>query len=336
MEQVDQRPSGLRGVDKSAIAANADPQPSVFLSYSWEDDEHAAWISTLAQRLSDKGISILSDNTAVRPGDEFAPFMEKICDADRVLVVCTPSYKIKADGRIGGVGYETRLLVARLIKDQKNTKAILLLRKGSWEESAPKWVGTARYLDFRATPPESAYATLLDRLRSKSADAVPNIDAPKPPSLSPAPRQFALFAGFFGITVLILLDAMMHPQMAFPAASIADQVKLWGYAILTLVRIGAAYLLLRGSRWLIRSEYQNGAAPEAVSTRARAVLGFSVLAATAGVSSLLNLTLSGFNVVPDGAPFMWPELLSYGFLVGGGLTLAWSLWNAGPGGRRFS
>jgi hypothetical protein len=313
----------------------ADPQPSVFLSYSWEDPEHAAWVSTLAKRLSDDGVSVLSD-TAVRLGDEFAPFMDNICDADRVLVVCTPSYKIRADERLGGVGYETRLLVARLIKDQKNTTVIPLLRRGSWEESAPRWVGGCRYLDFRReTPSESAYASLLASLRLKSPEIVPDIKVPVPRSLRPAPVQRALFTIFLVFTILTVLVAMADGQIALPIASSADHLKLVEYIVLTVVRLGAACLLLVGAAWLIRLEYRNGAASESMSRRAQTVLGFSVLAGASCFSSMLNLSLSGFDIVPDGAAFTWPERLSYGYLVGGFITLAFSLWKTSADDRRL-
>ncbi len=118
----------------------AGPGTRVFVSYSWDGPAHVQWVASLAERLGRDGVAVVWDDAA-GAGTGLALFMEQQTRSDRVIVVCTPAYKDKADSRRGGVGYETRLLVARLIRDQKNTNVIPLLRGASWEEAGPRcWV----------------------------------------------------------------------------------------------------------------------------------------------------------------------------------------------------
>lgn len=51
--------------------------PKVFISYSWEDEEHNAWVRTLANRLISNGINAIIDQT----------------DSHYVIIVCSPDYK---------------------------------------------------------------------------------------------------------------------------------------------------------------------------------------------------------------------------------------------------
>ena len=81
--------------------------PKIFISYSWEEDEHKEWVKKLAARLIADGIAATLDQYDLELGDRLPEFMEQaIAGADYVLIVCTPTYKSKSDQRKGGVGYE--------------------------------------------------------------------------------------------------------------------------------------------------------------------------------------------------------------------------------------
>lgn len=119
----------------------------VFISYCWEDDEHQKWVHKLAEDLADK-FEVKID--AKQPlGTELNQFMEKMVrDSDKVLIIATPSYKNRADGRIKGVGYETSLITNDLVSDQNRIKFIPIIRKGSKEESFPSYLGNRKGLDM--------------------------------------------------------------------------------------------------------------------------------------------------------------------------------------------
>jgi SEFIR domain len=50
--------------------------PKVFLTYTWESEEHKRWVKDLATRLrSSAGIDVTLDEWEVRLGEPFAHFM---------------------------------------------------------------------------------------------------------------------------------------------------------------------------------------------------------------------------------------------------------------------
>lgn len=113
----------------------------VFISYSWEDDNHKDWIRELANRLISDGIEVTLDQYDVSIGDRLPQFMEKaITNSDYVMIICTPSYKEKADKRESGVGYEGHIISEELMSSNNERKFIPLIRKGTIKEAFPTFL----------------------------------------------------------------------------------------------------------------------------------------------------------------------------------------------------
>ncbi|PKP41055.1 MAG: hypothetical protein CVT93_09775 [Bacteroidetes bacterium HGW-Bacteroidetes-10] len=116
---------------------------TVFISYSWDSDEHKEWVLNLANKLSGdgSGIYVILDRYDLGVGKTMTQFMEKsVNQADRVLLIMTPDYKDKADNRVGGVGYEYSMITQEFYENQSNDKFIPIRRKGKFDESAPKFL----------------------------------------------------------------------------------------------------------------------------------------------------------------------------------------------------
>ena len=110
----------------------------IFISYSWEGEEHQEWVRTLAENLVNNGVDVRLDIWENKNGSDIAHFMDESGRiADRVLCILTPIYKEKANELIGGVGYEYRNMTAEMYANVKTIKFIPVLRKGSYEESVP-------------------------------------------------------------------------------------------------------------------------------------------------------------------------------------------------------
>lgn len=139
------------------------PVPKAFISYSWEDDEHRAWVRDFATRLRADGIKTDIDQWNAIPGDQLPAFMESaIRSNDYVLIVCTPRYKQKSDDRQGGVGYEGDIMTAEVLGTANHRKFIPVLRKGSWFESSPTWLMGKYFIDLSGAPySEENYGDLL-------------------------------------------------------------------------------------------------------------------------------------------------------------------------------
>ncbi|MDM8293465.1 toll/interleukin-1 receptor domain-containing protein [Faecalicoccus pleomorphus] len=112
--------------------------PTVFISYSQEDEEHKEWVRKLATRLLSDGIQAIVDQYDLELGDRLPQFMEEsISNVDYVLVICTPIYKTKSDARKGGVGYEGHIISSELLTKGNERKFIPIIRKGDIASSLP-------------------------------------------------------------------------------------------------------------------------------------------------------------------------------------------------------
>ena len=107
-------------------------EPKAFMSYSWDDDQHKEWVASLATNLRDNGIETILDQWHAVPGDQLPEFMERqIRENDYVLIICTPNYRLKSDGRKGGVGYEGDIMTAEVHNQRNHRKFIPILARGT-------------------------------------------------------------------------------------------------------------------------------------------------------------------------------------------------------------
>lgn len=112
--------------------------PKVFISYSWEDENHRKWVKSLADRLLENGINASIDQYDLGLGDRLPQFMEQqISDSDFVLIICTHVYKEKANNRKSGVGYEGHIISAELLSGKNERKFIPIVKEGQASEMLP-------------------------------------------------------------------------------------------------------------------------------------------------------------------------------------------------------
>jgi hypothetical protein len=140
--------------------------PNVFISYSHDSDEHKAWVLTLAVRLRENGVNILIDQINLRFGSNLATFMEHgLTKANRVICVCSDKYVAKANGNIGGVGYEKNIISAEMMQDQNNNWVVPIIKNNSGERKVPLVLASRYYIDFEeGRLYESNYEKLLREL----------------------------------------------------------------------------------------------------------------------------------------------------------------------------
>lgn len=129
-----------------------DDAPTVFISYSWDSQEHSDWVLYLATKLIDNHVNVILDKWDLGPlGSPLPNFMEKaISKSNRVICVMTPNYKKKTEKSEGGVGYEYSIITAEIFADGVNTsKFIPLIRQGAENESVPTALRGRKYVDMR-------------------------------------------------------------------------------------------------------------------------------------------------------------------------------------------
>jgi hypothetical protein len=107
-------------------------------------------------------------------------------ESDFVLIVCTPRYKIRSDGRTGGVGYEGDIMTGEVLTTRNHRKFIPILRQGEWLLSAPSWLAGKYYVDFRGEPySDDQYNDLLTTILGTRPQA-PVVREPSPPPTGPS------------------------------------------------------------------------------------------------------------------------------------------------------
>jgi len=167
--------------------------PTAFISYSWESDQHKAWVRDFAARLRADGIDVRLDQWDLVPGDQLPEFMERaVRESDFVLVVCTPRYREKSDQRVGGVGYEGDIMSGEVFTDRNQRKFIPILREPPWPSSAPTWLLSKYYVDLSQSPfSESQYQDLLNTILGTRPLAPPigNVSPPDRRQTKPIPRS---------------------------------------------------------------------------------------------------------------------------------------------------
>jgi len=190
---VDPRGSGFFQVSEEGLAANAnfsantpikkeaDGIPTAFVSYSWDSDEHKAWVRQLAEKLRSQGVRVILDQWELCAGADRTHFMESnIVASDFVIIICTPAYAAKSNKRDGGVGYEAMIITSQLAQQILQDKFIPVLRLGSFDDSAvPIWLQSKIGADLRGDPYDPKQYDFLLRALHRVNDAAPPI-GPKP------------------------------------------------------------------------------------------------------------------------------------------------------------
>ncbi|WP_433630262.1 toll/interleukin-1 receptor domain-containing protein [Chryseobacterium cucumeris] len=181
VEQIEHLLNGqpLQKVTNSEqIENNVSTGPVVFISYSWDDEEHKDWVLKLANRLSGDGVEVILDRFYLRPGANLQYFVENnLGRAHRVIIIFTPNYKLKADKRAGGVGYEYSIMNVELYNNMtKNEKFIPLLRKGNMSDSIPTFMQQFIHIDVSNDENgENSYNDLIREIYNEPEIKIPKI-----------------------------------------------------------------------------------------------------------------------------------------------------------------
>jgi hypothetical protein len=154
----------LRG-NRQAIKGKPQEGVRVFVSHTSKSEESVEWVKQLALFLIDHGIQARLDKFHLRRGMDLPQWMcNELALANKVIVICDEVYKQKADGRLGGVGWETMIIqgdIANLPPD--STKYQVVVRAEDIGLGLPAYLKT-RYA-FHAPVSDSAQSFRNELLR---------------------------------------------------------------------------------------------------------------------------------------------------------------------------
>jgi hypothetical protein len=116
----------------------------VFISHTSNTADAIAWVEKFATTLTERGVQARLDRFHLRKGMDLAQWMcNELTLAQKVIVVCDEKYKEKADGRVGGVGWETMIIqgdLSRLPAD--STKYQVIVRSAELDSGLPLYLRT--------------------------------------------------------------------------------------------------------------------------------------------------------------------------------------------------
>jgi hypothetical protein len=131
------------GVNEDATAnPKAEKALRVFISYSHTSEEHEQWVESLGTFLRDSGIEARLDLWHLRRGMDLPQFMtNELAIAERVILVSDERYAEKADGRVGGVGWETMIVQADMYSlPPESTKYLVIVRSTKVDDGLPRFL----------------------------------------------------------------------------------------------------------------------------------------------------------------------------------------------------
>jgi hypothetical protein len=143
--------------------------PRVLISYSHHDPANKQWVHDLYDYLCANGVYARLDTERLKWGMDIQQWMtNEIRLADRVILVCDEDYAARADGRHGGVGWETMIIQGQIYADMNRdqpedapAKFIPVVRSVDLDAGLPVYLQTKLALHI---PPGSPEGPLLHQL----------------------------------------------------------------------------------------------------------------------------------------------------------------------------
>ncbi len=160
----------------------------VFISYSWDSDNHKEEVLAFADLLRQRGYHTDLDRTISQKqtATDFTRMMhEAMQNHPKIIVVLSPGYKEKADKFMGGAGKEYQLLINDI---DKNPRKYILVCFGKRNDALTPFGLQGRYIVEVST---SAGITSLDyKLQDKDEVTLSPVATSKPVLTSATPKAF--------------------------------------------------------------------------------------------------------------------------------------------------
>lgn len=127
--------------------------PKLFISYSWTNSDHEAWVLQLATELCNNGVDVVIDKWNLREGHDSYAFMEKMVtdkEITKVLLICDRAYAEKANVRTGGVGTEAQIISPEIYAKREQDKfvAVVVERDENGHPCLPAYYRSRIFIDL--------------------------------------------------------------------------------------------------------------------------------------------------------------------------------------------
>lgn len=139
-------------INRLAIQVTPARRVRTFISHTSRSETAQRWVKDLALFLVNAGVEVRLDLLHLRHGMDLPQWMcNELRMADKVIVVCDELYKQRAEGRLGGVGWETMIIQGDIAYSPPNsTKYQIVVREEEFARGIPDYLRT-KYA-FHAPP----------------------------------------------------------------------------------------------------------------------------------------------------------------------------------------
>ncbi|MDI9312183.1 MAG: TIR domain-containing protein [Limnohabitans sp.] len=156
---------GVKNIgDPHDIAQPKQTKPTrVFISWTKTDDNHWTWTVEMAKYLRDNGIDSRIDIWHLRAGMDLPQFMvNELSLADKVLIISNEQYAAKADGRTGGVGWETMIIQGDMSKlPADSTKYLTIVKSENIDTGLPIYLKSKYVIHWTSSTKEIVHRQRL-------------------------------------------------------------------------------------------------------------------------------------------------------------------------------
>lgn len=156
---------GVKNIGESSDSG--EPKPTkpirVFISWTKTDENHWSWTEEIAKYLRENGIDSRIDMWHLRAGMDLPQFMvNELSMADKVLIISNEQYAAKADGRTGGVGWETMIIQGDMSKlPTDSTKYLTIVKSENIDTGLPIYLKSKYVIHWTNTTKEIVHRQRL-------------------------------------------------------------------------------------------------------------------------------------------------------------------------------
>ena len=127
--------------------------PKAFISYSWSNPDHEAWVLKLAAELVESGVDVKLDKWHLREGHDAIQFMESMVadpSITKVIIVSDKIYSQKSDTRTAGVGTEAQIISPEIYANTTQSKFVVVVaeKDESGKAYLPTYYKSRIYIDL--------------------------------------------------------------------------------------------------------------------------------------------------------------------------------------------
>jgi hypothetical protein len=116
----------------------------VFISYSGTSERHKKWVAEIGTFLRANGVNARLDQWHLRKGMDLPQWMTNELEmAEKVIIISDARYSERANGRSGGVGWETMIIQGDMSNlTPESTKYLVVVREDDFNVGVPRYLKT--------------------------------------------------------------------------------------------------------------------------------------------------------------------------------------------------